>query len=156
MPNYPNYKVSSKGFIANRTTGKRLKGRPNEKGYLRVKIPNSKGIYREVTIHRLVALHFIENPQQKPIVNHKDSNILNNRSSNLEWVTHKENIAHCIEKERFTYNVQNLTHFGRNRTFSPAKVSKIRRLRNKGWSFVKIARKFGSIPSTVRYVYYKY
>jgi uncharacterized protein YaaR (DUF327 family) len=44
-------------------------------------------------IHRLVAEHFIPNPDHKPEVNHKDTDIINNYDWNLEWVTHKENIA---------------------------------------------------------------
>ena len=43
-------------------------------------------------IHRMVALTFLDNPDNKPVVNHKDTNILNNHVDNLDWVTYKENM----------------------------------------------------------------
>ena len=46
-------------------------------------------------IHRLVALHFITNTNNKKIVNHMDGNKLNNRVDNLEWSTHSENSIHA-------------------------------------------------------------
>ena len=46
------------------------------------------------SIHRLVALTFIENKENKPEVNHKDGNKLNNHVSNLEWNTTQENLEH--------------------------------------------------------------
>jgi hypothetical protein len=46
------------------------------------------------TLHRLLALHFIDNPYNKPCINHIDCNILNYNLNNLEWVTHSENILH--------------------------------------------------------------
>ncbi|WP_195252059.1 NUMOD4 domain-containing protein [Hoylesella timonensis] len=49
------------------------------------------GDKRRFTIHRLVATYFIENPNCYPIINHKDSNKLNNRFTNLEWCTYSYN-----------------------------------------------------------------
>jgi hypothetical protein len=65
-------------------------------GYLRVvlcKEGNSKLWY----IHRLVALAYIPNPENKKMVNHKNGNKRDNRAENLEWVTRAENHIHAFE-----------------------------------------------------------
>jgi hypothetical protein len=45
-------------------------------------------------IHRLIAIHFIDNPHNLPFVNHIDGNKLNNAIENLEWVSNRENVCH--------------------------------------------------------------
>lgn len=63
-------------------------------GYYRIYLYNKNGIRARHFIHRLVAQAFIENPKDKPIVNHKDRNKHNNTLANLEWVTGSENNLH--------------------------------------------------------------
>lgn len=82
------YSKSKNGKI--RLTGTILKPSINKRGYYILKL--SKKTYK---VHRLIALTFHLNPENKPQVNHKDLNQLNNRSDNLEWVTAKENVNHA-------------------------------------------------------------
>lgn len=67
-----------------------LKTFTNKKGYYRVGlVKNRKQI--KYFVHRLVAIAFIPNPENKPYINHKDETPYNNNVNNLEWVTPKEN-----------------------------------------------------------------
>ena len=63
-------------------------------GYYDLKIV-AKGKHHK--LHRLVALAFVENPENKPFVNHKNGNKLDNSAVNLEWVTNQENVQHAYD-----------------------------------------------------------
>jgi len=87
------YEITREGIIINKHNGHIRKPYPNTKGYLRVQI-NKKKLF----IHKLVAEKYIPNPENKPQVNHKDGNKLNNCVDNLEWVTNQENRNHAVKK----------------------------------------------------------
>mgnify|MGYP003404754172 CR=1 FL=1 len=65
----------------------------NTSGYYSV-ILCKNGVKKTFRVHRLVAIAFIENPENKETVNHIDVNKLNNHISNLEWNTVIENNSH--------------------------------------------------------------
>lgn len=91
---YKNYYVTEEGFVYSLKSKKYLKNVLNtHRGYYKVSLMLSEG-KRDIEVHRLVALAFIPNPENKPQVNHKDGNKLNNHVSNLEWVTDSENKSH--------------------------------------------------------------
>ena len=92
VENFENYEISTWGNIRNMVTNKTLKN-CLKSGYYHVALINNK-IKKSFKIHRLVALSFILNPENKTDVNHKDKNKLNNHISNLEWNTRKENNIH--------------------------------------------------------------
>jgi hypothetical protein len=93
IENYDNYEVSCFGNVRNAKTGRILK--PVDESYLAVRLSHSKNkIIKSCKVHRLVAEMFIENPENKPQVNHKDKNKHNNHVDNLEWVTNQENSIH--------------------------------------------------------------
>lgn len=71
-----------------------LKPKIKDDGYLFVNLFKD-GKQKNFYVHRLVALCFIPNPLGKPQVNHKDGIKFNCHVSNLEWVTHKENMSHA-------------------------------------------------------------
>jgi hypothetical protein len=90
--NYPNYSVSNLGNVMNTTTNRMLK--PTLKGgYHLVSLVNTNG-HKPNRIHRLVAMAFIPNPENKAEVNHKNKIKTDNRLENLEWMTHLENMQH--------------------------------------------------------------
>lgn len=76
--------------------GKWLKSPLNADGYPIVGLTKNK-CRKIITVHRLVALTFIPNPDNKPQINHIDGNKTNNHISNLEWCTCSENIQHAYD-----------------------------------------------------------
>lgn len=71
------------------------------KGYLLIGL-YKEGIQKTFSVHRLVSKAFIENPLDKKEVNHIDENKINNKVSNLEWCTSKENANHGTRNKRIT------------------------------------------------------
>lgn len=90
------YEVSNKGRV--RSVKGVLKPLVKRGGYLGVNLYRSGCKMKSMTVHRLIAIAFIENPECKRCINHKDFDRTNNNSSNLEWCTHKENTAHSIKR----------------------------------------------------------
>lgn len=88
------------GVIANRTILKADIAR----GYKRVTLFKNGRRYRKL-VHIIVAETFLDNPENKPMVNHKDENKLNNAVENLMWCTAKENSNWGTCSERISKKV---------------------------------------------------
>jgi len=80
---------------------------PKGSQYNAVFLHKGNGRQNIFKIHRLVAEHFIPNPQSKEQVNHLDGNKLNNRVSNLEWATPLENTRHALENGLMNDAIEN-------------------------------------------------
>jgi hypothetical protein len=113
---FPNYRIDRDGTITNIKTGKVKSSCINSQtGYKMVSLWKDNKEKGE-TLHRLLATHFIPNPEGKRYVDHIDRNKLNNDLSNLRWVNGTENNLnnggqdrenHCIyhRKDRDIYRV---------------------------------------------------
>lgn len=89
------YEVSSLGNVKSLCAGRwkstmMRKPVPDVHGYQTVNLKKD-GKYKNVKIHRLVAMAFLDNPNEWPEVNHKDEDKTNNRVENLEWCTRQYN-----------------------------------------------------------------
>ena len=89
------YQVSNMGRVKSlnyRRTGKEeiLEGLKNTWGYLYVQL-SKDGKVKQCRINRLVAQAFLPNPDNLPIINHKDEDKCNNHMDNLEWCSHSYN-----------------------------------------------------------------
>ena len=91
IKDYPNYSVSNYGRVRNDLTCKILKQNLNSSGYYRVMIAG-----KQLFVHRLVAMTFIDNPNNYPVVNHKDYNPKNNHVKNLEWCTQSQTTLYSV------------------------------------------------------------
>lgn len=109
LKDYPNYQIDITGNIYSKNKIKATS--ITKKGYKIVNLSNN-GVAKSFSVHRLVAIHFINNPDNLPQVNHIDGNKLNNHIDNLEWCTNQENILHAIkiglnDYKRNTKGIQN-------------------------------------------------
>jgi len=117
----------------------------NTNGYLWVYL-NRDGKKRFWFIHRLVALTFVANPDNKPFVNHKTGVKTDNVASLLEWSTRKENVAHAFATGL-------MSHAGEKNSQSKLTlegVREIRRLFGLGVSRMALAEQFNISYSRIR------
>lgn len=85
------YLVSNFGNVRSQRKNRNLRIRRSTRGYGQVNLFKD-GILTTHRVHRLVALHFIQNPLNLPEINHINENKLDNRAENLEWCDRSYNV----------------------------------------------------------------
>ena len=109
--NYANYTINPDGTVYSKNYKRCIKPFLNDKGYLRCELCN-EGNTRKILIHRLVAEHFIPNPNNYTQVDHINHIRTDNNVSNLRWVTRRQNQHNRVN------NVENINiHLRRNGTY---------------------------------------
>jgi len=91
---FPNYSIDIKGNVYNTKNNKYCHFNKDNYGYILVNL-RKENIWYKRKVHRLLALSYLPNPENKCDVNHIDGNKSNNDLSNLEWATRSENMKHA-------------------------------------------------------------
>lgn len=102
------YQVSSYGRVK-KNNGKELSQRKDQDGYLIVTLYKG-GIRADYKAHRLVGMAFIDNPNNYPVINHKDENPSNNHVENLEWCTVKYNCNYGNRNKKLSEALKRCSH----------------------------------------------
>ena len=94
---FKDYEITKEGFVISykNKVPKVLKGQLDRDGYYKVEIRENR-VRKWYFVHRLVAIQYIPNPENKPEVNHINGIKTDNRVENLEWVTRSENAKHAV------------------------------------------------------------
>lgn len=115
------------------------------KGYAVFNAYYSPSSFKILKIHRLVALAFIPNPENKPEVNHKDGNKSNNNLPNLEWATPSENQKHAVANGLHGSKKM----FGENHGRSKLSLSNVEFIKQSYAPRKELAQKYGVSRQTI-------
>lgn len=131
-----------------------IKSRMSNAGYYRITLSNND-TGTTFSVHRLVAETFVDNPNNKPCVNHINGLKTDNKVDNLEWVTQKENIRHAkdvlgknIGDASKLIHLKGFDHPGAK--FTTGTLKELIAMRSEGVSFGKLAKYFNVDKSTVQ------
>ena len=151
---YENFSITEHGEIKNLLTNHIYKHSIHKTGYCLVYLPMGKrGKIKAVRVHKAVAETYIPNPENLPIVHHKDENKSNPDCANLEWVTSKKNTEYHFNE------LKKHTEYYNNRKLSIDDINQIKIYANSKMSYEKIANIFNVSKTTISNIlngkYYK-
>jgi hypothetical protein len=133
------YEVSDAGNLRD-CRGRAVGQFSNDQGYKLARLSKPRALVR---VHRLVALAFVPNPENKPTVNHIDCDRAHNTAPNLEWCTQQENLAHSERLGRMRRNYW-AGKRSPNASLSEADEQRVRETYASGrWSLEALGRNFG-------------
>lgn len=144
--NHPNYEINELGQVKNKIKGNLLTPFKTTNGYLRIRI-SDKGAYQ---LHYLIALHFIDNPNNYTEINHINGNKLDNSIENLEWSNRSLNMIHAYNKGLAKNTFKN--NKGENHYNSKLKkedIIKIKEMLKNNITQVEISRQFNVSKQTI-------
>ncbi len=147
---YENYEVSNKGRVRSIKYKKPYihKERLNKDGYVKATL-SQDGKQKDFRVHRLVALHFIENPNNLETVNHINGIKTDNRVENLEWLDRSDQLRHAY---KLGLKVSNKGSKSYNASFTDDEVRYIRKVwkpRDEQFGAAALSRKFGVWSTTI-------
>lgn len=143
IPGYEGlYSITEDAQIWSNRNKKFLKQWTTDNGYKQVVIAGKA--WRP---HRLVAMTYIPNPENKPFVNHLNGVRDDNRTSNLEWCTQSENARHSIDVLGNWVNNRGIN--SPNASLTDAQVLEMRKLKREGFSYSRLSRIFNTSQPNV-------
>jgi hypothetical protein len=92
LDGYENYIIYKDGKVFNKKYNRLLRQRIDSTGYYKVTL-SKNGISKNFRIHRLLAIHYLPNPNNYNVIDHIDRNPLNNELCNLRWTTRQKNMT---------------------------------------------------------------
>jgi len=143
IPGFENYLISNLGNVYNKKFNRVKKPTKGNGGYWSINLSkNGKSSF--CLLHRIVAITFLPNPENKPQVNHINADKKDNTVNNLEWVTSKENNIHSVTKGNGTKGTQVWTA-----KLSEKDVIKIKNRLKQGETLVILAKEFNVCKQTI-------
>ena len=119
--NYTNYLIYRDGRVWSKNSNRFLKAPVNSSGYLNINLYKDK-VNETCSIHRLVAEHYIPNPDKLPQVDHRYRDKTDNRVENLSWVTRSENGQNKGIQKNNTSGHKNISYNKKRNTYRYRKM----------------------------------